>query len=242
MIKLKSMPTEEKKPVTQFELTKKIVTNLKQFELTPATKLVLVLLTTFYNPDNGAVIFPSMPYIADTLGIGLTATKQAIKDLINLGLIIKAKRGNVSGNHNKYLLTNKIQNPTFKQSENELFKRSESDLFYIRTNNKEQIKEQTEIDNISIDDFSKLKQYAASKGAVNTTAYAKAIIKNGSSSGILENIKQAENARLYSQRRIEETRQLINKYVTIEGQSFQPIPEEVKRKIDALKKRLRSGI
>ena len=129
--------------ISGYELTHATIHNLNQYDLTPTAKLVLILLTTHYNHDlNGAVVFPSMPYIADTLGIGLTAVKQAIKDLIKEGLIIKAKRNRVRGNCNKYLLTQKVQNPTVKQSKSDLFKRSKSDRF-MRTNKSEQIKETT---------------------------------------------------------------------------------------------------
>lgn len=126
-----------------YELTHATIHNLNQYDLTPTAKLVLVLLTTHYNHNlNGAVVFPSMPYISDTLGIGLTAVKQAIKDLIQEGLIIKAKRNKVRGNCNKYLLTQKVQNPTSKQSKSDFFKRSDSDRFMI-TSNMEQIKKTT---------------------------------------------------------------------------------------------------
>lgn len=131
-----------------YELTHATIHNLNQYDLTPTAKLVLVLLTTHYNHEkNGAVVFPSMPYIADTLGIGLTAVKQAIKDLISEGLIIKAKRNKVKGNCNKYLLTAKVQNPTVKQSKSDLFKRSDFDRFIITNNmklNKETTHEKSE--------------------------------------------------------------------------------------------------
>lgn len=129
--------------ISGYELTHATIHNLNQYDLTPTAKLVLVLLTTHYNHDlNGAVVFPSMPYISDTLGIGLTAVKQAIKDLIQEGLIIKAKRNKVRGNCNKYLLTQKVQNPTAKQSKSDLFKQSDSDRFML-TSNMEKIKETT---------------------------------------------------------------------------------------------------
>ena len=120
-----------------YELTHATIHNLNQYDLTPTAKLVLLLLTTHYNHDlNGAVVFPSMPYIADTLGIGLTAVKQAIKDLIQEGLIIKAKRNKVRGNCNKYRLTQKVQNLTPKRSKSDLLKQSDSDRFMITNNMK----------------------------------------------------------------------------------------------------------
>lgn len=129
--------------ISAFELTQKTLRNLNKFNLTPVAKLVLLELTTHLNETvNGSVVFPSMEYISNILGVGLTATKKAIKDLINEGLLIKSKRSKVNGNYNKYLLTPKVQNPTSEQSENELSKQSNSDRFMI-TNNQEQNKKQT---------------------------------------------------------------------------------------------------
>ena len=132
--------------LSAYELTHQTIKNLNKYDITPVAKLVLVLLTTHYNQArNGAVVFPSMPYIADTLGIGLTATKKAIKDLVEAGLIIKAKRDKVRGNCNKYLLTQKVQKTTIKQSENDRFKRSKNDRFMVTNNNKLNKQQTTEV-------------------------------------------------------------------------------------------------
>ena len=139
--------TESNTHISGYELTHATIHNLGKYDLTPTAKLVLILLTTHYNENkNGNVVFPSMPYMAETLGIGLTATKKAIKDLIEQGFILKSKRNHVRGNLNKCGLSSKlknqkatiskVQNPTLKQSENEPFKRSESDLFMITSNKK----------------------------------------------------------------------------------------------------------
>lgn len=119
--------------ISQFELSKKVLHNLKHFGLTPSAKLVLWVLSDCYNPENGSVVFPSIEFIAELADIGLTSAKQAIKELINKGLIIKSKRGQIRGNYNKYLITPKVQNPTSEQPENECFKKSETD-FFMRTN------------------------------------------------------------------------------------------------------------
>lgn len=129
--------------LTGFELTHNTLNRLHEFDLTISAKLVLVFLTTFYNEEkNGSVVFPSIQHIADTLGIGLTAVKQAIKDLVSRGLLLKTKM-NKTGNHNKYCLILNSRNTTVKQSENDLLKQPKSDRFMYRTNKKEQVKEQT---------------------------------------------------------------------------------------------------
>ena len=139
--------------ISAFELTQKTLRNLNKFNLTPVAKLVLLELTTHLNETvNGSVVFPSMEYISNVLGVGLTATKKAIKDLINEGLLIKSKRSKVNGNYNKYLLTPKVQNPTSEQSENELLKQANSDRFMI-TNNQEQNKKQTTNESVVFTNF-----------------------------------------------------------------------------------------
>ena len=111
--------------LTQFELSKEVLINqLKKYNLSPTGKLVLLYLTACFNPNNGNVVFPKLQTIADSLGIGLTATKSAIADLINEGLVIKTKQCK-AGNNNKYLLTAKVtgseaKNRTFKQPKSEL--------------------------------------------------------------------------------------------------------------------------
>lgn len=141
---VKSMPL---KGISQFELTSNLLRNLNKFNLTPVTKLVLLELTTHLNEDkNGSVVFPSVNYIAEVLGIGLTAAKKAIKDLINEGLIIKSKRSKVQGNYNKYLITPKVQNLTSERAQNECFKKSDNDLLLI-TNKREQNKKQNSYKN-----------------------------------------------------------------------------------------------
>ena len=157
------------KTFTQFELTKHLLQNLKNFNLTPVAKLVLLELSSHYNEEkNNAVVFPSTPYIAETLGIGLTAAKKAINDLVNEGLIIKSKRDKVRGNYNKYLFTNKVRNTTSEQPGNELFKSTKSDRFMI-TNNKKTKKEQTTV--VSLENFSfKGAEEKPVKKASSTTA------------------------------------------------------------------------
>lgn len=186
---------------SQFELSKNVLNNLKQWGLKNTTKLVLLVLVDCYNPDNGAVIFPSLERIADIADISLTSTKEAINELIKKGLIIKSKRNNIRGNFNKYLLTLKVQNSTSEQPENENFKQSENDHFMIRTKKNEQKKEQT----TNVEDFKILKSYAESKGAKNVTSYIAALKRNGSAEKIVKDFKTKEAADKFYAQQIKET-------------------------------------
>ena len=171
---------------TQFELTTNLLRNLYKYDLTPVTKLVLLELTTHINEStNGFVVFPSVNYIAEVLGIGLTATKKAINDLIKEGLIIKSKRSKVRGNYNKYLLTPKVQISTSERAENECFKKTDNALFF--NEQKKETNKPTNVDNFKI-----LKEYAIKHNAYNIPAYIKWLQKTGSDKQIIKEHKQAE--------------------------------------------------
>lgn len=179
-----------------YELTHQTIHNLHQYDITATAKLVLVLLTTHYNQaKNGAVVFPSISYIADTLGIGETATKSAIKDLIKSGIILKSKLSR-TGNHNKYILTSKVQKPTVNESETDFLKQSKSDRLHERTNNmklnkQQQINQprpdaQNKTDNVVVFSSKSSKQippnvaeYLKTKAINNPIGYWNSAIKNG---------------------------------------------------------------
>lgn len=178
----KSMP---QKGITQFELTSNLLRNLYKYDLTPVTKLVLLELTTHLNQNkNGSVVFPSVDFIAQVLGIGLTAAKKAINDLINEGLIIKSKRSKVRGNYNKYLLTPKVRNSASERAEIECFKRTESDRFH-----EEQI---TRINKPTDADYKILKDYALNHNAQNVPAYINWLKKTGNDKTIIKEYKHAK--------------------------------------------------
>lgn len=212
---------------TQFQITSDLLRNLYKFNLTPVTKLVLLELTTHLNESkNGSVVFPSVGYIAEVLGIGLTATKKAINDLIKEGLIIKSKRDKVRGNYNKYLLTLKVRSMTSEWAENESFKKSECDLFMI-TNNKEQKKEQTEL-NVSVKNTGKyskdisggnvseneeiLREYAIKHNAKNVDAYVNTLKSTNSAAKIIKEHKKKSFVLSRAIQCLEETQNLINMY------------------------------
>lgn len=202
---------------TQFELTTKIVKNLNKYDITPTAKLVLILLTTHYNEEkNGAVVFPSMPYISETLGISLTATKQAIKDLVSEGLILQSKREKIRGNYNKYILTQKVNNSTVEQAENESFKRAESDFSLIRTNKKNEIKEQTKDRGVIVYSFqgndSILEEYAIKHGARNIKAYVNTLKSSGSAAKIISEYKMQKKVTQIALCSKQETQNLLKTY------------------------------
>ena len=225
----------ENESISQFQVTSDLLRNLYKFDLTPVTKLVLLELTTHLNESkNGSVVFPSVNYIAEVLGIGLTAAKKAINDLINKGLIIKSKRDNVKGNYNKYLLrlarivfnkgknenryihiktdlnSQKTQN---KPSENKLFKQSDSDLF-LHEQKKVTKKQQTEFlnkgGNVYSEDDKILINYALKHNAKNIKAYVNKLKESGSAAKIIKEQQKKTSQTPYLS--IEQTKKQIQIY------------------------------
>lgn len=217
--------TKQQESCTQFQITSDLLRNLYKFNLTPVTKLVLLELTTHLNENkNGSVVFPSTCYIAKVLGIGLTAAKKAINDLIKEGLIIKSKRDKVRGNCNKYLLTLKVRNLTSEWSKNECFKQSESDLFMI-TNNKEQNKEQTVFNkggNVYSGDDEILADYAVKHKAKSVSAYIAKLKETGSAAKIIKEYKQKRFIAKRAENAQKETESLLRLYASFEKDAVMP--------------------
>jgi len=112
-----SAAKREKTTKSGFDLTTELLRGgLSEFDLNANTKLVLLYLAACYNVKKGKV-FPKIKTIADSLGISEIGTKRAIAELLNAGLILKAKKGD---NCNEYVITNKIlkyQNDTLKKQD-----------------------------------------------------------------------------------------------------------------------------
>jgi hypothetical protein len=163
-------------------------------------------------------VFPSIEFIADMAGVGLTATKQAIKDLINQGLIIKSKRGKIQGNYNKYLLTPKVQNPTSEQSENEFLKQSDSDHFMYNNKLLKTKKEQTNnVVALKISDREILEDYAKKNGAENIKAYVNALYIKGVTAEIIKQYREKEGVSKYWNRQAEKTSEIVKEITNYES-------------------------
>lgn len=76
---------------SQFNLTQKTITYLSCLDLTPSTKLVLLYLTTCYNPKH-IFVFPKQSTIANKIGICETTVVRAIKELVKKGYCTKKRK------------------------------------------------------------------------------------------------------------------------------------------------------
>lgn len=177
--------------ISQFELSKKILNNLSQFNLKPITKLVLLYLCDCYNPKK-AEMFPKQSTIADKLGVSEASVIRAISELHREGLIVSERKYT-----NKYKFTPKIVCETpqnnflckkqmqVKNSQNEILETCKMQL-----HEHEQTKELNKRTNIN--DYKVLREYAISRGAKNIPAYINALVKSGASKQIIKEFKQKE--------------------------------------------------
>ena len=94
--------SESAKGFTQFELTQKLLQNLNNFKLTPTAKLVLMYLSSCYNPKHGEM-FPKQKTIADKIGVSEASVIRAISELHKEGLILSERKYT-----NRYVFTSKF--------------------------------------------------------------------------------------------------------------------------------------
>ena len=122
---MNTLKTHELQEFSQFDLTKYLLNNLKQFNITPTAKLVLLQLSDCYNPKKPDM-FPKQKTIALKLGISERSVNRAVQELFKAGLIlIECKYTN------KYKFTSKIASkcPLNKKTD-----KQDNLLFKVRKN------------------------------------------------------------------------------------------------------------
>lgn len=181
-----ALKTKQHLCCTQFELTQKLLQNLNNFKLTPAAKLVLLYLSSCYNPKHGEM-FPKQRTIADKIGVSEASVIRAISELHNEGLIISERKYT---NRYKYtskfltslgILTKKMQ---VANSQNEIKETSKMQVPLIEPK-KEQINKP-----IQVEDYKILCDYARRHKAKNIKAYIQALRQSGSDKLILNEHKR----------------------------------------------------
>ena len=178
---------------SQFKLTDRLLKNLNKYELSPTGKLVLLYLSSCYNPKK-ADVFPKQKTIANKLGISERSVVRAIQELVKDGLIFVESKYT-----NHYVFSSKIVQ---KPSQNEKFFEPENlsdDLSQNGTSKRDKLshhehepKKEQEKQPLSMEDYKILKQYAIKRGAKNIQAYINALIKLGSAESIIKEYKQIQ--------------------------------------------------
>lgn len=178
---------------SQFKLTDRLLKNLNKYELSPTGKLVLLYLSSCYNPKK-ADVFPKQKTIANKLGISERSVVRAIQELVKGGLIFVESKYT-----NHYVFSSKIVQ---KPSQNEKIFEPENlsdDLSQNDTSKRDNLshhehepKKEQEKQPLSMEDYKILKQYADKRGAKNIQAYINALIKSGSAESIIKEYKQIQ--------------------------------------------------
>lgn len=178
---------------SQFKLTDRLLKNLNKYELSPTGKLVLLYLSSCYNPKK-ADVFPKQKTIANKLGISDRSVVRAIQELVKGGLIFVESKYT-----NHYVFSSKIVQ---KPSQNEKIFEPENlsdDLSQNDTSKRDNLshhehepKKEQEKQTLSMEDYKILKQYAIQRGAKNIQAYINALIKSGSAESIIKEYKQIQ--------------------------------------------------
>lgn len=226
---------------SQFQLTTEIVKNLSQFDITPTAKLVLIYLTTCYNPKK-AEVFPKQKTIAAKTGISERSVVRAVQELFKAGLILIECK---TTNHYKIVAKWGSYKPENEKNFNTDILSDNSGQIVTSQNDKlspaiyEQKKEQKK-EPEKVEDFKILKNYAESKGAKNVTAYINALKNNGSADKIIKDFKGKQSADRYYKRLGEETIKRnaeMKKWVGVDPKTIPSVQEFLKKYEKELKRK-----
>lgn len=173
---------------SQFELTQKLLQNLNNFKLTPTAKLVLMYLSSCYNPKHGEM-FPKQRTIADKLGISEASVIRAICELHKEGLIISERKYT-----NRYVFTSKFlfslgildNNMQAENSQNEIKETLKMQPPLIEPKSK------TNKQPISVEDYKILKAHAQKFANKSVEGYINRLRQVGADKEIIEEYKQAQ--------------------------------------------------
>lgn len=195
----------------QVQLTNYLCNNLSQFNLKPTTKLVLLYLSSCFNPKH-ADVFPKQKTIADRMGISERSVISAIQELHREGLIISERKYT-----NRYTFTSRMlaqipQNEKIADDKRKSFTQQTEDFApAYKEQTIEQVEEQPDKrlgGNVySTEEYCILKDYAIKHNARNISAYIAKLKANGSDKSILKEYRKQAFISCRAQQNIIETQQ-----------------------------------
>lgn len=220
---------------SQFRLTNNLLQNLNKFEITPTAKLVLLYLSSCYNPKK-ADMFPKQKTIAAKIGVSERSVVRAVSELIKAGLIlVECKYSNRyqfgsniaiwSEKSNKIFVSDNLSDDIGQNDAKQDDKMSSHEHEPMN----EQKKEPVNVENYKI-----LKNYAEQKGAKNVKAYIEALHRNGSAQNILTQYKEKRTADKFFEKQIAET--IENNKKVREGIENAVMPWESEAMKEAIKR------
>lgn len=233
----KSMEKHATHGFSQFRLTNNLLQNLYKYEISPTGKLVLLYLSSCYNPKK-AHMFPKQKTIASKIGVSERSVVRAVQELVKEGLIvIECKYTNY------YKFTSQIVS---KSAKDEKIFEPENMSDDLGQNDTQQDDKLSEHDSkpmnepinepAKVDDFKILKQYAKDHKAKNVTAYINFLKKNGKAEKIVADFKAKEASDKFFAKQVKDTKEYIEQSKRDAETSAPPTQEwkELKAKLIAL--------
>lgn len=206
---MKNLKTKSEQGFSQFDLTQKVLQNLNKFDLTPAAKLVLLYLSSCYNPKH-ADIFPKQKTIAEKTGISEASVIRAVCELHKGGLIISERKYTNRYKFTQYFLTSLgILNNNLQvvNSQNEIKETCKLQPLYIEQEREQKKNNEEEI----------LINYAKKRNAQNIQAYVTTLKNNGSTERIINDFKTKQKAEEYRKKHMYENLKKIEEINRSEG-------------------------
>lgn len=223
---------------SQFKLTDRLLKNLNKYELSPTGKLVLLYLSSCYNPKK-ADVFPKQKTIANKLGISERSVIRAIQELVKGGLIFVESKYT-----NHYVFSSKIVQKPSQNEKNFEPENLSDDLSQNDTSKRDNLshhehepKKEQEKQPLSMEDYKILKKYADKRGAKNIQAYINALIKLGSAESIIQEHKQIQaNAQgmLAKAQKVQEDLEFAraNRAENVPSDFFEKVKNQIKSSVE----------
>lgn len=222
---------------SQFTLTNKLLQNLYKYKLTPTAKLVLLELSTCYNPKHGDM-FPKQKTLANRIGVSERSVVRAVSELVKEGLVlIECKYTN------HYKFSSRITSECAENLSEDLrkYSRPKQDNLSAHEQRTKPISKPTDKEggNVYSEDDQILIDYATKHGAKNVKAYVAKLKLSKSADKIIAEYKKKHVLTHIAIKNLQETENLIASYRAMDKEEACP-PTAIPAKFREYAKRVNS--
>ena len=205
---------------SQFTLTNKLLQNLYKYKLTPNAKLVLLELSTCYNPKHGDM-FPKQKTLANRIGVSERSVVRAVSELVKEGLIlIECKYTN------HYKFSSRITAECAENLSEDVrqYRHQTDDNLSVHEQITEPISKPTDRvgGNVYSEEDQILIDYATKHGAKNVKAYVAKLKLSKSADKIIAEYKKKRVLTHIAIKNVQETENLIASYRAMDKEESCP--------------------